>query len=129
MSDYDVEIVQEFAITVTECVPSIFSGTPIDDVAYNIYTPAKVVTFGEFFYLPDECFFSFTYSAVIEETLFKTDSPAITFESDARSFNVESSDPLQVGLYNITITATLNNQESSSDDSMFFFVGILNECL
>lgn len=48
---------------------------------------------------------------MVEETLFKTATPAIIFEEETRTFNVETSDPLQVGLYEVTITATLDNQE------------------
>lgn len=85
--------------------------------------------FDEFIFTPENCDFQFTYSAkwLYDGELYPLPYFA-SLDSATRTFTVYTDNYLHTGDFEIVVTATLNDGESSFDDSQRFTISIDSPC-
>jgi hypothetical protein len=127
MTEYPtITATKAIQVVIGPCEPSITTTTSVDDVTYEVGREATVTTaFAEYDITP-ECEFSFTYSASLEND--NALPSFITFDPAARTFSVETNDVNNAGEYTVKITATLNDVNTQTDDSVTFKVTVTAIC-
>lgn len=122
--DYDIILSSPlyFALTIEACEVTGITYTGLTTQNYIINDPSVSVTFAEFEYTPTGCDYTFAYSASVAVPAGATDNGQVAFDAATRTFTFYETDMSQDGTYAVTVTATLDDDDATYDDTMTFDV-------
>jgi len=130
MDDYSDTHTETFTLLFQECDNTgLAIVTPLVNQEYQVYAASKSWTFDDYSQTP-ACGYDFTYTAEIY-TGTGTNDPLpsfISIDSATKTFSVQSNLPADSKVYDVVLTATINDTPLSSDSTQRFLLDVKLDC-